>query len=444
MTFLGFALTLVFCLLVMTLSRRGAVLAIIATVCYLTQGQELNIGLHFTSMRLVLLAAMLRVMMRGELMQMKFNRVDGALVIYVLYMTMVAILRDRTSAQISYQVGFIYNAFMSYFVIRALLTSEEDLRGVLNGLPWLMTPLAMLMVREVQSGSSPFAVFGGLSLESMVRDGQVRASGAFRTPITAGSFGATFAVMYCVELFRRGLRFLGVVGLVSSLVVILCAHSSGPLMGLAVGLGCLALWPFRAHTRFMRRGLLFGMVGLHLVMKAPVWFLFGRISDLIGGGGYHRAYLIDTFIRHFSDWWLVGTNDTSDWLATKLVIDEQADITNRFVADGVTGGLIALILSIILLTRCFQAIGGAMRELGEEDVPREKLLWGMGCTLTATIAILFSVTYFDQMHVIWYFLLAGVCACAFGEYHRVNDESEEELGEAPAVENARWAEVQAH
>ena len=439
MTLLGAALTLFFCLLVMALDRRGAVLAIIATVCYLTQGQELNVGLHFTSMRLVLLAGMLRVIVRGELGQVRFNRIDGALVIYALYMAMVAILRDRTSAQISYQVGFIYNAFMSYFVIRALLTNEDDLRGVLNGLPWLIAPLALLMVREVQTGSSPFAMFGGLNLESMVRDGQVRASGPFRTPITAGSFGATFAVMYCVEIFRRGLRFIDVTGLAVSLVIVVCAHSSGPLMGLALGIGCLALWPFRSHTKLMRRGLVFGTIGLHLVMKAPVWFLFGRVSDLIGGGGYHRAYLIDTFIRHFSDWWLMGTSDTSDWLATKLVIDEQADITNRFVADGVTGGLIALLLSIFLLTRCFQALGGAMRELGEEDVQREKLLWGMGCTLTATIGILISVTYFDQMHVIWYFLLAGICACAFGEYHRVSEESGEELEEAPAMGNARWS-----
>src|SRR5262249_11561667 len=37
-----------------------------------------------------------------------------------------------------------------------------------------------------------------------------------------------------------------------------------------------------------------------------------------------------------------------------------------------------------------------------------RLLWGLGSTLVGSIGILFSVTYFDQMHVVWYFLLACI------------------------------------
>jgi hypothetical protein len=48
-------------------------------------------------------------------------------------------------------------------------------------------------------------------------------------------------------------------------------------------------------------------------MKAPVWFLIARIDLAGGSSGYHRAMLIDTFLRHFGDWWLLGTKDAFSW-----------------------------------------------------------------------------------------------------------------------------------
>ena len=44
-----------------------------------------------------------------------------------------------------------------------------------------------------------------------------------------------------------------------------------------------------------------------LVMKAPVWaILIARVSDLVGGGGWHRAFIIDVCIKNFGTWWLIG------------------------------------------------------------------------------------------------------------------------------------------
>jgi len=141
-------------------------------------------------------------------------------------------------------------------------------------------------------------------------------------------------------------------------------------------------------------------------MKAPVWFLLGRISDVIGGGGYHRAYLIDNFVKTFSSWWLAGTSDTSTWMATTLAAG-GADLTNQFVSDGVNAGLLCVVLSILVVVRCFQVSGAAMKQHAS-NFEMERLLWANGATLVGSIAILFSVTYFDQMHVIWYFLLACI------------------------------------
>ena len=78
-------------------------------------------------------------------------------------------------------------------------------------------------------------------------------------------------------------------------------------MTILFGIIALCFWPFRKIMRAVRWGLVFAVVLLQMVMKADVWFLLSRISDISGGSGWHRAMLIDNFIRHFGDWWLVGT-----------------------------------------------------------------------------------------------------------------------------------------
>jgi len=444
MTFLGGSLTLLLCLLALSLSRRGAVLAILAAVCYITQAQELDLGLHFPAIRLVLLAGFLRTLMRGELSQVRFNAIDGAVVAYVLGMTVVTMLRDHQVETLVYQFGFSYNALMSYFVMRALISSEEEMRDVLTGVPWLILPFAILILIEATTGRNGFAIFGGVDAISTMRDGHVRAQGAFRSPITAGAFGATFTLLFCATLFGKGPRGLSIFGLITSLVILICSHSSGPLLGLIVGFVGLACWRVRGHTRAIRWGMVATLTGLHLVMKAPVWFLLGRISDVVGGGGYHRAYLIDSFFRHFSQWALVGTMNTSGWMATRLVVNGQSDLTNQFVSDGVSGGLLSVCLSILILVRCFQAIGKGLRDADEENEDRQWMLWTLGAALAGNIAILFSVTYFDQMHVAWYFLLAAVNGCASDETVETDEAEADDTDDAMVIKAGPWGRIEAH
>lgn len=407
MSSLGALFTLAFCLLVFVSSRRVATVAIVCGVCYITQGQELYIGFHFTAIRLILLAALLRAVTRGEITQICPSPIDKALIAYALCLAIVSTLRVGTFDQLVYQFGGLYNAGLSYFVLRALLSDEEDILCVLGYVAWAVLPMAMLMMVEANTGRNVFAIFGGVSEFSMVRDAHVRAQGAFRSPITGGAFGATFGLLFAGLLFARSRRRSTVVGLVACIAILVCARSSGPLLGFLLGLVALALWRFRHHTRKMRLWIALSLLGLHLVMKAPIWFLLGRISDVVGGGGYHRAYLIDNFVKTFNSWWLAGTSDTSSWMATELSFG-GADLTNQFVSDGVNAGLLCLVLAVNVLVCCFRGLGKAMTNNSASGSESQRLLWGHGAALVGSIGILFSVTYFDQMHVIWYFLLASI------------------------------------
>jgi hypothetical protein len=405
---LGAAITTVLCLIVIGGSSRWAAAAILFGVCYITQGQQINFGLHFTAIRLVLLAGLIRVMVRGEFKRMPFVALDKTLVAYAFVLAIVPIIRSHTMDEVVYQSGFLYNVFLSYFVFRSLLNQERGIEKVLILLAYIVAPFALLVVQESANGHNVFSVFGGVAELSMVRDGNVRSQGSFRQPITAGSFGATCALLFAGLLFgRTSRRWPVILGLLASLAIVISAHSSGPFLGLMLGFVALACWPFRRHTRKIRWGILLTLIGLHLVMKAPVWFLLGRISDLVGGGGYHRAYLIDRFINEVRSWWLLGTTGTADWMATQLE-GGGADLTNQFVSDGVNAGFLGLIFSIMLVVRCFQSLAKARQEIATSDPDKERLLWSLGATLVGSIAILFSVTYFDQMHVVWYFFLACI------------------------------------
>lgn len=419
----GVILTLFFCAMATVGSRKVAAAAIILGTCYITQGQELNIGFHFTAIRLVLLASLARVIAKGELSQISFNGIDRALIAYGVCIAVVSTLRVGTGEQLTYQAGVLYNVFLAYFVFRALVRGESDIFDILQFLAIPLVPLAMFMILEAYSGRNIFAIFGGVGEVSMVREGHVRCAAAFRSPITAGAFGATFALLYIGMLFaRHPNRRKVILGLFASMVVTICAHSSGPFLGMVFGVISLACWKVRTHTSFIRRSIVATLVILHFfIMKAPVWFLIARVSDIVGGGGYHRSLLIDQFLNHFGSWWIAGTDDTSGWMPYELE-SGGTDLTNQFVSDGVNAGVIGMVFSIFLVVRCFQGVGIAMRArsiLGEDA---QKMTWALGSTLVASVAILFSVTYFDQMQGIWFFLLACIASIASEKIQPITQE----------------------
>ncbi len=407
MTPLGASLAVILAMLVVALSRRGAAFAMLASACFLTEGQPLDVlGFHFTAWRFVMLAGLLRVISRGELSRVRWNKVDRIFAAYTLVIAAICVVRLGTSKELIFQLGNLYNA-CCYLVFRSLLREEFEGLRLLPGIALMLIPLCALLLLESFTGKNLYSAFGGVYEISWVRSGHVRAEGPFRNPITAGAFGATLALLFATALFARlRPRLPLLLGSVLSVLIVMCARSSGPFLGMILGFVAFACWPLRRHVRAIRWALVGGLVALQLIMKAPVWFLLDRVSGLVGGGGYHRAFLIDQFVNHFDRWWLIGTQHTSDWFAYRLPIYGTADLTNRFVADGVYGGLLGLGLSIWLVVRCFGRVGTALRANAGRHPTTERLAWGLGATLVGSVGILFSITYFDQMQLVWLYFLA--------------------------------------
>jgi hypothetical protein len=407
MNLVGSTLTLLLALMAFCLPRRWAALGVMAAVCYITQSQQINfLGFHFTAIRIVLLAALIRIMVRREFTNWQLNKIDWALIGYTIAVTLVPSVRERTSEEFVYRLGCAYDILLSYWVFRALLVDWNEVKEFLQGLAFLIVPLAMEMILEQVTHKSLFEPFGGIG-ELTIRNGRPRCQGAFRIGITAGVFGATLVPMFIGMYRLKSQRLTAIIGLISATVITYTSNSSGPLMAYLSAVTAWLFWPLRRDMRVVRRGIVAVLVGLHLVMKVPVWFIFSKLGALTGGDGWHRSYLIDRFIHFFPDWWLLGAQDTSDWMPTVLS-GGGADLTDLYVAAGVNGGLVCLVLLILLLVRCFRYLGLAMIELRDYSSEAELFFWGMSAALFAHVVTLFSVTYWDQMYVAWWGLLAIV------------------------------------
>jgi hypothetical protein len=432
---LGLIFTLVMCILLVVLPRKYALLPIIILVCYMTMGMRIVVGgFNFTMLRIVLPFGWLRLMLRGEMKRLNFNVIDKIFLAWVFVSIVAATLLWQSLEAFRGELGFAYNVLGFYFMFRFLIDDVDDVVRALRMFAVVIVPLAGAMILEKITGRNSFAIFGGVPVLTMVRDGTLRCQGPFAHPILAGTFAATLFAMF-IGLYLRGeKRLYAVTAIIASSIIIITSASSGPILTAVLGVGALALWPWRASMRLLRWGMLLGVIGLQIVMKAPVWFLLARVDIVQGSTGYHRAYLIDRAIANFSDWWLVGTKSTWGWA------DKDAhlfDVTNAYIANGANGGFLGMVLFIAIIALCFKAVGRTVR-LGEKTDSKANLIifWALGASLFSHAATFLSVTYFDQNFVNWYLLLAMISSVAGSSLLMSRPAFFAKLYEEPAVEAA--------
>ena len=83
------------------------------------------------------------------------------------------------------------------------------------------------------------------------------------------------------------------------------------------------------------------------------------------------------------------------------------DVANMFVRQGVDGGIVTLILFLAIIIYCFKGIGNSMAA-SAENLDQKHLSWALGASLFTHIVAFLSVSYFDQVIVIWFMLLAVI------------------------------------
>ena len=413
----GFLFILVIGGLLLLTPRRYAIGLLFISGCYMTLGQVLMVGaLHFSIFRIIIFVGWVRVLVKGEVANVRFSTIDKVFLIWALVSSVAFVIARGPATAIIPRLGWMYNTLGTYFLCRVLVHSLDDVVYSIKMLAIIIIPLALMFLIEYKTGKNIFFVFGSVPEITVIRDGKMRCQGPFAHPILAGTFAAT-AVPLFIGLWaqKKNCRRLASLAIMAATLIVFVSSSSGPILAYCMAVTGLACWPFRKHMRTIRWGIITLIVLLAICMKAPVWYLIARMSEILGmGTGWHRSALIDAAIKHFDEWWLVGTTYTAHWMPTYLPTDpDNADITNQFIAEGVNGGLISICLFVWLLINCFSVTGRAVLDRVQFSVPERYMIWGMGCSLLGHVASFFSVPYFDQIIIFWYWLLAAICALAY-------------------------------
>ncbi len=401
---------LVAILLILLLPRKYVIVPLLIPTLLLPARNEILVaGVHVFVFRIILGFGWIRLILIRlrsgmTLFAGGLNSVDGALSLWAVFHALAFMLLYMQPAAVINQFGFLWDTFGCYFLLRFLIQGEEDIDRAIMCLTVLAVIVAIGMVNEQLTRQNVFGFLGGVPSVSEIREGRIRSQAVFQHPILAGTFGATLLPFF-FWLWKSGKsKFAAILGGISSTVMVVTSACSTPLFTYGAAILAVCLWPFRKQMRVVRWGIVVALVGLHLVMKAPVWFLISRIELVNGSSGYHRAMLVDHFIRNLGDWWLLGTNSYQNWGY------EMWDTSNAYVQEGETGGLLALIFFITVISRCFGRIGTARKSVEEGDSSKDWFLWLLAATLFAHTVAFFGITYFDQTQVAWFALLAMISA----------------------------------
>ena len=402
-------------------SRRNAVGAMLAIAAFVPLGQQIPLfGLHFYFLRILVLVGLCRIWMRRETEGFKLTTMDKLFIGWVLAGFVCEMLRGG-SAQ---TFGAVYDATGAYFLFRIWMRTHEDVLAQLRLLAFVAIGIGICMAWETVKHQDLFYIFGGVPKVPMERGDRFRAEGPFLQPILAGTFGATLFPLLA-GLWRNGGRgqWLTIGGIIGALIITIASASSGPLLTFLAAMIGLGLWPMRERMYAFRRSIVALLIAFTLFMNAPVWYLIAKVSDVVGGGGWHRSWLIEQFLTHLGQWWVVGTSYTANWAPGGEVMPNNPnmmDITNQYVAEGIHGGIWGLGLFVAMIVAGFKIIGRAVRHEVKPAVDR-MLIWALGVCLASHCAAFISVSYFDQIQVFWFWLLALIAGVPVWAYQELTE-----------------------
>jgi hypothetical protein len=407
--------------------RKWAPVVLLTGCCYMTMGQGINLGgINLPIYRMLLLAGVVRVKVKGERIEGGFNTIDKLVIAWGAWVFLASFFHEWSPGSGPvYAAGYIFNLATVYFLMRIWCSDLHEVTGILVVLAFLLAPIALEMVAEKITKINQFSVFGGVPHEVAIREGKYRAQGPFRHAILAGTVGANCIPLF-IGIWKRH-RLAGMVGIASGLCMTMASASSGPVMSAMAGLGAVIMWKFKDLTKLARYTAVAGYFAFGLLTGEPGYYIMKRIDISGGSTGYHRARLIESAFENFGEWWLFGTDYTRHWMATGVSFSpNHADITNYYLVFGVTGGLIAMMLVIAVLIVAFRWVGTVYRAHFEDAPTDAFMIWCLGAGLFAHATTSISVSYFDQSLVFFWMNVAIISSMYSGHLAGAGFENDED------------------
>lgn len=395
-------------ILILWLPRKYVIVPLMMSIFLCPIGQTLVVGgLHVFVVRILILFGWVRVVVSKSsgtaFFAGGYNVIDKAFTLWAIVRASSFMLLYWQLGAVINQCGSILDAFGGYFLLRWLIRDDEDIQRVMKTCALIVAILGVTMLYERFNGTNLYGVIGGVPIIPETRNGDVRAQGPFGHAILAGTFAATLFPLF-FWLWKSGQsKISGIAGMIASSTIPFLTACSTPILAYGGAVVGLCFWPFRKQMRLVRWALVFALVGLQVVMKAPFWWAIQHVDAAGGSSSWHRALLVDQFIRHFGDWWLIGTKDNASWG------HHTWDVANQYVAEGTAGGLATVLCFLAMIRGSFGRIGTARRSI-EGSRKKEWYFWILGAALFSHVVAYFGISYFDSTRISWFALLAMISA----------------------------------
>ena len=349
-------------------------------------------GVHFTVVRILIIAALIRrAVSGGSKFPCGLNGVDRMAILWAISLETILTLQWMEMQSFIHNLGDLLDILGGYLVVRYFIPDGETVRRAIKTLAVVSVIQGVCMLNEQISHFNVFGYIGGIGPRLTIRDGSIRSEGVLGC-ISAGAFAGALIPLFLWLCTERKCRMLACAGLAGATAMVFTSNSSTSLLALAATALAIFFWPLRKQMRLVRWALSLTLVALHLVMKEPVWALITHIDLTGSSSSYHRYYLVDNCIRHFSDWWLLGYKDYDKWGFMMF------DLCNQFVVQAVVGGLLSLVAYILIFSRSFGAIGRARKRI-EGNRGREWMLWCLGSALFSIVVAHFGINYPAMMEI---------------------------------------------
>ena len=402
-------ITICLCVVIFIIPRRLLLVPFVIGMCFVPADQSwIVFGANLHVIRIMVLAGIGRLFLKGEVGTIKVNIVDTLIIVWGFLGLTVYFLHDFSFGDAWFKFGVLLELFGFYWIFRQLLCSWIDIKFSIAVFLTCMLILLPFVIKEHITASNPFEVLG--RVHTVIREGRFRCEASFPHSIMFGSFAAAIFPLSW-GLFKTGeKRNLTIAGLIVSAYFVFASASSGPLMALLGGVFFLFFFKYRHHSKSFIWTAIGFFILLQIVTNAPFYHSIWRIPAVGGSAGWHRVVLLDGFINHFGEWWLLGTRNVEGWGVFK------GDVTNQYVLEGVRGGLISFVVFIILIVICIKTL--TRFSLQKMTMPMQWFVWGICVSMIVHCISFFSVSYFGQISMLLYWTFA-VIAFVKGELDKV-------------------------
>jgi hypothetical protein len=395
--------------LILALPRRKVIVPFVLAFFSIPVGEVLVVfGAHFTMHQILILTVLGRMAAFRESRTEQrfiggFKVLDWLVVSWSLVAFITFCLQFPELQAIVRGLAGLIETLGGYVAVRFLIPDEDTVRRMIKTFALVCVVQGACMISEQFTHQNVFEVVG--ANYPAVREGHVRSEGAMGTlygGVLAGVLIPSFIWLWTATRSK----FAAIAGTAGAVAMVVSSYASTSWMALGASLLGLGFWPLRKHMRMVRWGLVMVLIALHLVMNGPVWSLIAKIDVTGGSSSYHRYYLVDNCIRHFSDWWVMGCTNYGEWGF------DMWDLCNQFVAVALTGGLASLILFIAIYKRGFGMIGEARGRV-QRSGHKEWTIWCLGSALFANLVASFGINYLIHLMTYLFTLLVTISVVVY-------------------------------